>query len=62
MIQAKLAVKKKLRNQLDDATRTQSDAPLKKSVDLAKEKGAPSWANGSTSGGSRILPCTRVHF
>ena len=42
MTQAKLDMKKKHRNQLDDdAARIQSElnAPLKRSVDLAKEKG-----------------------
>ena len=45
MTQAKLEMKKKCRNQLDDAARIQSElnAPLKMSVDLAKEKGASSW-------------------
>ena len=46
MTQAKLDVKKKCRNQLDDdAARIQSElnAPLKWSVDLTKEKGASSW-------------------
>ena len=46
MTQAKLDVKKKRRDQLDDdATRTQLklNTPLKRSVDLAKEKGASSW-------------------
>ena len=46
MIQVKLDVTKKRRNQLDDdAARTQCElnAPLKRSVDLAKEKGASSW-------------------
>lgn len=46
VIQAKLDVKKKRRNQLDDdAARTQSEliATLKRSVDLAKEKWASSW-------------------
>ena len=46
MTKAKLDVKKKRRDQLDyDATRTQSklNAPQKRSVDLAKEKGASSW-------------------
>ena len=45
MTQAKLELKK-CRNQLgDDAARVQSElnAPLKRSVDLAKEKGASSW-------------------
>ena len=45
MTQAKLEMKK-CRNQLDDdAARIQSElnAPLKRSVDLAKEKGASSW-------------------
>ena len=46
MTQAKLEMKKKRRNQLDDdATRIHSElnAPLKRSVDLAKDKGASSW-------------------
>ena len=46
MIKAKLDVKKKRRDQLDDdATRTQSklNRPQKRSVDLAKEKGDSSW-------------------
>ena len=46
MTQARLDVKKKSIGQLDDdATRTQSklNPPLKRSIDLAKEKGASSW-------------------
>ena len=46
MTQAKLDVKRKSRDQLDDdATRTQSklNPPQKRLVDLAKEKGASSW-------------------
>ena len=46
MTKAKLDVKKKRIDQLDDdATRTQSkiNPPLRRSVDLAKEKGASSW-------------------
>ena len=46
MTQAKLEMKKKRRNQLnDDAARIHSElnAPLKRSVDLAKDKGASSW-------------------
>ena len=46
MTKAKLDVKKKRRDQLDDdATRTQSklNPPQKRSVDLAKDKGASSW-------------------
>ena len=46
MTQAKLEIKKKRRNQLDDdVARIQSElnAPLKRSVDLAKGKGASSW-------------------
>ena len=46
MTTVKLDVKKKRRDQLDDdATRTQSELnpPQKRSVDLAKEKGASSW-------------------
>ena len=46
MTQAKLEMKKKRRNQLDDdeaRIQYELNAPPKRSVDLAKEKGASSW-------------------